>query len=274
MVTTTIRFSRPDVQPPVYVAGSFSKWSPIEMKLDTNESTESTNNHFSYQTDLEPGKYEFKFKLGPGDWWVLDESMPSVTDPAGNVNNLLNVEESKPTEEPSNIDSANVLPTAPQEIPQPLPSTVVKDDNVNVKSHSRSPSQSQSQSNIGKRIVADNSEPKAAVIVSDEKPEKVTPDVEFGDGSKDDTIPDVAPPPYSPPLVEGGPELTSSALKSESASMEDANGRDNSRTHSVKSPGQGKRGSQSWIDSFGGGNVALVVAAIIIPVAVSYLWYR
>lgn len=77
MVTTTIRFHRPDVHPPVYVAGSFSKWSPVEMKLDINDSTGPTNNHFSYQTDLEPGQYEFKFKLGPGDWWVLDESLPS-----------------------------------------------------------------------------------------------------------------------------------------------------------------------------------------------------
>ena len=193
-----------------------------------------------------------------------------VTDPAGNVNNLLNVEESKPIEETSSNDSSTkALSTAtqtqspPQEIPQPVPSAIVNDDNVNVKSHSRSPSQSQSQSNIGKRIVPDNSEPKATVIVSDEKPEKVTPDVEFGDGSKEDTIPDVAPPPYSPPLVEGGPELTSSALKSESASMENANGRDNSRTHSVKSPGQGKRGSQSWIDSFGGGKYVDLASLVL-----------
>lgn len=126
-----------------------------------------------------------------------------------------------------------------------MPATV-KDD---VKAHSRTPSQSKFQSNIGQKIVADK-EPKA---VSDEKAEKVTPGVQFGDGGKEDTIPDVAPPPYSPPLAEGGPELTSSALKSESASVETANGRDNARTDSVKSPGQGKRGSQSWIDSIGGG---------------------
>lgn len=24
--------------------------------------------------DVAPGEYEYKFRLGPGDWWVLDEN--------------------------------------------------------------------------------------------------------------------------------------------------------------------------------------------------------
>lgn len=38
---------------------------------------------------VESGEYQYKFRLGPGDWWVCDESAPIVCDDAGNRNNLL-----------------------------------------------------------------------------------------------------------------------------------------------------------------------------------------
>ena len=32
---------------------------------------------FSKDIELEAGKeYQYKFRLGPGDWWVLDEEAP------------------------------------------------------------------------------------------------------------------------------------------------------------------------------------------------------
>src|SRR5262249_54793391 len=93
--------------PPVFVAGSFTGWSPLEMTCEKTEATESRH-LFSYTVDLKPGKYQYKFRLGPGDWWVLDESAPTggwiislriiqaddlaASDNSGNVNNVLTVE--------------------------------------------------------------------------------------------------------------------------------------------------------------------------------------
>lgn len=42
--------------------------------------------------DVEEGEYQYKFRLGPGDWWVLDETKDIVDDGAGNRNNRLVVE--------------------------------------------------------------------------------------------------------------------------------------------------------------------------------------
>lgn len=71
MVSTIITFTKADVQAPVYIAGAFSEWSPVEM---TCEKLENGENKFSHAAELQPGKYQYKFRLGPGDWWVLDES--------------------------------------------------------------------------------------------------------------------------------------------------------------------------------------------------------
>jgi 1,4-alpha-glucan branching enzyme len=76
MVSTTIIFKKDNVQPPVFVAGGFTDWSPVEMTYETTESNGSVENVFFHKTQLEPGEYQYKFRLGPGDWWVLDESAP------------------------------------------------------------------------------------------------------------------------------------------------------------------------------------------------------
>lgn len=45
---------------------------------------------FYTEVHVQVGKeYQFKFRIGEGDWWVLDEEHPTVTDDAGNRNNLL-----------------------------------------------------------------------------------------------------------------------------------------------------------------------------------------
>jgi len=77
MVSTIITFSKADIKPPVFLAGSFSQWTPLEMKVKQSDNAGSVENLFSYETDLPPGEYQYKFRLGPGDWWVLDESSPS-----------------------------------------------------------------------------------------------------------------------------------------------------------------------------------------------------
>jgi hypothetical protein len=76
MVSTTITLNKSDVQPPVYVAGTFTEWSPIEMTQTSAETAGAIQNRFSHTTDLKPGQYQYKFRLGPGDWWVCDETTP------------------------------------------------------------------------------------------------------------------------------------------------------------------------------------------------------
>lgn len=39
------------------------------------------------------GEYQYKFRLGPGDWWVCDEDKPTVDDGLGNRNNVLVVKD-------------------------------------------------------------------------------------------------------------------------------------------------------------------------------------
>ncbi|KAG9878159.1 hypothetical protein KCU94_g21723, partial [Aureobasidium melanogenum] len=86
-----IHYSHPGLQPPVFIAGSMCEpqWEPIEMKYKDKEDGEL---EFKHEFEAEPGEYQYKFRLGPGDWWVLDETKPTVDDGTGIRNNLLVVE--------------------------------------------------------------------------------------------------------------------------------------------------------------------------------------
>ncbi|KAK6008825.1 hypothetical protein QM012_000728 [Aureobasidium pullulans] len=86
-----IHYSHPGLQPPVFIAGSMCEpqWEPIEMKYKEIEGGEL---QFEHEFEAEPGEYQYKFRLGPGDWWVLDETKPTVDDGTGIRNNLLVVE--------------------------------------------------------------------------------------------------------------------------------------------------------------------------------------
>ena len=77
MVSTKITFEKDGVQPPVFVAGRFTEWNPVEMAYDTAESGGVIRNVFTHQVELDPGDYQYKFRLGHGDWWLLDESAPT-----------------------------------------------------------------------------------------------------------------------------------------------------------------------------------------------------
>lgn len=72
----TVKYALPGTKPPVYLAGSFSDptWQPQEMEY------EEVNGEFEFRKEIEvqPGQqYDYKFRLGPGDWWVLDEAAPT-----------------------------------------------------------------------------------------------------------------------------------------------------------------------------------------------------
>lgn len=131
-VSVTVKLSKQGLQPPIFLAGSFSDpaWQPQEMQHTTNETGDY---EFHKEVQVEEGKeYQYKFRVGEqGDWWMLNEESPTVTDDAGNRNNLLSVpaveniahepEESKTTEvhipepEPSFTKMAEETPTEPVE---------------------------------------------------------------------------------------------------------------------------------------------------------------
>jgi len=75
-VSVTVRYSRPATIPPIYLAGSFSEpaWHPQEMQHTINE-----HNEYGYhkEVEVEEGKeYQYKFRIGDGDWWMLNEDSP------------------------------------------------------------------------------------------------------------------------------------------------------------------------------------------------------
>ncbi len=168
MVSTVITFTKPDVQPPVYIAGGFTDWAPVEMQC---ESSQSGQNKFTHTTELQPGEHQYKFRLGPGDWWVLDESAPTgqyhiyllskiqladiriADDGSGNINNALSVtaeETEVSSQQPTEDVSRASVPAAPLD-----------------------------------------------TLAAVEEELEVRPDTITADDHKEASIPDVAPPPYS-----------------------------------------------------------------------------
>jgi hypothetical protein len=76
--TVTIRFPKPDVVPPVYLAGSFSDpaWQPQEMQYTVDEEHGTTEYHKEVEV-IEGKEYQYKFRIGDGDWWLLNEDSPT-----------------------------------------------------------------------------------------------------------------------------------------------------------------------------------------------------
>jgi hypothetical protein len=75
-VQVTITYRKEGTQPPIYLAGSFSEppWQPDEMTYTIEENGEHT---FRKDFKVEPNaEIQYKFRIGPGDWWVLDEDAP------------------------------------------------------------------------------------------------------------------------------------------------------------------------------------------------------
>lgn len=68
----TITYSKPGTTAPVFVAGSFTSppWEPQELEQDDVEGSSSFSRTFSAR----PGTYQYKFRLGTGDWWVFAET--------------------------------------------------------------------------------------------------------------------------------------------------------------------------------------------------------
>ncbi|KAA6413704.1 MAG: hypothetical protein FRX48_02065 [Lasallia pustulata] len=87
----TITYKHPGARPPVYVAGSFTApaWEPQELKAVPVSEGDDPEYVFSKQFDVAVGDWQYKFRLGEGDWWACDENTDITTDKAGNQNNVL-----------------------------------------------------------------------------------------------------------------------------------------------------------------------------------------
>lgn len=75
-VNAKFAFQRPGTQPPVYVAGSFSNppWQPHQMEATQRDDGEYI---FTKSWPVEEGvDVQYKYRIGDGDWWVLDDSEP------------------------------------------------------------------------------------------------------------------------------------------------------------------------------------------------------
>lgn len=76
-VSVTVKYSKPGTQPPIYLAGSFSdpQWQPQEMEHSPIGDNEY---EFKKEVEVEEGKeFQYKFRIGEGDWWTLEENSPT-----------------------------------------------------------------------------------------------------------------------------------------------------------------------------------------------------
>lgn len=126
-IPVVIEFASPGLIPPVYVGTSLSDpaWEPLEMEHFSNHNGEYTFRKFFA---VEEGEYQYKLRLGPGDWWVCDDTQPQVDDGLGNKNNLkvVKYEATKhlvpPTpavHEPAAVESAHEAPLMAHETAAP-----------------------------------------------------------------------------------------------------------------------------------------------------------
>ncbi|TKA77413.1 hypothetical protein B0A49_03495 [Cryomyces minteri] len=94
--TVKITYAHPGTKPPVYIITSLGspQWEPTEMQYSPKDGELEFSKSFE---NVDEGEYQYKFRLGPGDWWVLDETAETVTDNAGNRNNLIVVKPASDT---------------------------------------------------------------------------------------------------------------------------------------------------------------------------------
>ncbi|GIZ44838.1 hypothetical protein CKM354_000802400 [Cercospora kikuchii] len=113
-IPVTIEYTSPGLQPPVYIATSLSdpQWEPIEMEGTKNEGGEYK---FSKTFNVQEGEYQYKLRLGPGDWWVCDEHEPQVDDGMGNKNNLVTVKPGQPQHDRTDSVHDHGVPLMPHE---------------------------------------------------------------------------------------------------------------------------------------------------------------
>ena len=79
-VPLRIEFFKPGIKPPVFVSGSFTSWTPVEMVPEPSPANpEKPEDAHFYQDfpNVPEGEQQYKFKLGLGDWWTTDDNVPT-----------------------------------------------------------------------------------------------------------------------------------------------------------------------------------------------------
>ncbi|KAI1762512.1 hypothetical protein GGR53DRAFT_468258 [Hypoxylon sp. FL1150] len=117
-VPITFTYQKNGTYPPIYVAGSFSDppWQPQEMDV----SIDQHGGHLFTKTVMVKGgsEIQYKFRIGLGDWWALDDNADTITDNLGNVNSVLRVSINKS----QGIDTESPTPKV-AESQEPTPSS-------------------------------------------------------------------------------------------------------------------------------------------------------
>lgn len=102
----TVSYEAPGLLPPVYITTTLSdpQWEVIEMEA----SKQQHGYVFHKDFDAVEGEHQYKFRLGPGDWWVCDESKHTIEDTDGNRNNVLYVKTGQTHQDAQQIEESIV----------------------------------------------------------------------------------------------------------------------------------------------------------------------
>lgn len=78
-----ISYVSPEARPPIFIAGSFTDppWQPEELDyvlkqpddIESGTPSELSQYRFAKSVQIGEGRWQYKFRLGLGDWWVCDE---------------------------------------------------------------------------------------------------------------------------------------------------------------------------------------------------------
>lgn len=82
--TVEITYQHAGTTPPLYVAGSFTEpaWVPEELECHrTDEDGKDGDPIFHKTFRVKDGSYQYKFRVGDGDWWICDESKATSKSP-------------------------------------------------------------------------------------------------------------------------------------------------------------------------------------------------
>jgi len=186
MASASIVYRKPGTQPPIYVAGTFSNppWAPYEMDYTTDADGEHT---FAKRITAEPGsKIQYKFRVGRGDWWVLHDGLPTVTDAAGFKNHEMEVPQLRG---PTEVEPAQKVNAQKHESDEPvsLTATTTNDETTRtaVKEEPEEPAK-QSLPSYPKAAAQGTSTPDyanvaaevadSAALLNEEEPETPVPD--------------------------------------------------------------------------------------------------
>lgn len=90
-VPVTFTYRKEGISSPVYVAGSFSNppWQPQEMDVSIDQ--DGTHTHTKTVMADDGSEIQYKFRIGSGDWWALDENAETAVDEMGNSNSIIRV---------------------------------------------------------------------------------------------------------------------------------------------------------------------------------------